>query len=141
QSIWIDASFIINTNLDEWWNKYFRKGFSAARHPLRDCLYKEGEHCIRTRRGSEGVAAQLSAYRNAGHPRRSGLITSGLIMRENSPEVIALCNAWWSELQLYSIRDQVAFAKVAYKSDIVFTYDWNYIANNHFLYKKHFHLR
>ncbi|HVZ98566.1 MAG TPA: glycosyltransferase domain-containing protein [Chitinophagaceae bacterium] len=141
QSFWIDASFTINTNLDHWWAKYFKKGFSAAKHPIRNCLYEEGMHCINTGRSPEGIALQLERYKTSMHPKNSGLITSGLIMRENTPAVIALCNAWWSELNQGSLRDQISFARISYNSNMVHIYDWDYRNNNHFIYKKHFHLR
>lgn len=141
QSIWIDASFLINTDLNAWWNKFFKKGFSASRHPIRNCIYAEGEHCIKINRGAAGIAEQLAEYKTLGIPRNNGVITSGLLMRENTAEVIALCNQWWKETATHSIRDQVSFGKVSLGSNVLHTYQWDYRQSPHFIYRKHYHYR
>lgn len=141
QSVWIDASFVINMDLDLWWQLHFRKGFSAPWHPLRNCIYAEGAHCIKVRRGQKGIEAQLQEYKQQGVPQRQGLITSGLLMRENKPEVIALCEAWWQEVEKHSIRDQIAFGRVAGNKNIIHNYRWDYRTSNYFIYKQHYHLR
>jgi len=141
QSIWIDASFVINTDLNAWWEKYFKKGFSAPKHPLRNCIYDEGKHCMRIKRGAEGIEKQLTEYKSLGIPKKNGLITSGLLMRENTPEVIALCKEWWTEMSTQSIRDQIAFGKASLNANCVYTYPWDYRESNYFIYKKHYHLR
>lgn len=141
QSIWIDASFKINTDLNVWWNRYFKKSFSASRHPIRNCIYQEGEHCIKINRGAKGIREQLNEYQHLGIPRNSGVITSGLLMRENTPEVIKLCEDWWNETDTHSIRDQISFGKVSLNSQVVHTYQWDYRNSKEFIYKKHYHYR
>lgn len=140
-SIWIDGSFTINTNLNEWWQKYHKGLFSAPRHPLRNCIYQEGEHCIKINRGSKGIAEQLKEYSEQGVPKNAGQITSGLIMRTNTEAVRELCEKWWQELKTHSIRDQIAFSKVSLGSNLVYVYDWDYRKSKHFIYTRHYHLR
>jgi hypothetical protein len=142
QSIWIDASFIIATDLNEWWTKYFSKGFSAPKHPLRNCVFVEALDCIISKRGNkEEVQAQMEEYKKIGIPAKNGVIQSGLLMRENKPEVIELCQNWWEELKVRSIRDQISFAKVSLNSPVVHTYVWDYRRERDFIYKHHFHRR
>jgi hypothetical protein len=142
QSIWIDASFVIDTNLDEWWQKNFQKGFSAPKHPLRNCVYVEALDCIIAKRGNKDeVEKQMNEYKKLGIPARNGIIQSGLLMRENKPEVIELCEDWWEELKTRSIRDQIAFAKVSMNSEIVHTYLWDYRREKDFIYRHHFNRR
>jgi len=142
KSIWIDASFVIDTDLNLWWEKYFDKGFSAPKHPLRNCVYVECMDCIISKRGNkEEVHAQMEEYKKLGIPARNGIIQSGLLMRENKPEVIELCENWWQELKTRSMRDQIAFARVSLNSEVVHTYQWDYRREKDFIYKKHYRQR
>jgi hypothetical protein len=139
QSIWIDASFIIDTDLNLWWQKHFDKGFSAPKHPLRNCVYIEALDCIISKRGNkEEVKAQSEEYKRLGVPAKNGVIQSGLLMRENKPEVIELCEEWWKELSTHSIRDQIAFAKVSVNSPVVHTYNFDYRRERDFIYRHHY---
>ncbi len=139
QSIWIDASFIIDTDLNEWWKTYCLKPFSAPTHPLRNDIHDEILACIIGNRGEKTeLQCQEAAYRNEKLQRNKGIITSGLLMRQNVPEVVKLCEAWYNELQLHSSRDQVAFAKVSMGVDCVHTYQWDYRKEKDFIYWHHF---
>lgn len=142
RSFWVDASFRIDTNLDEWWQKYFNKGFAAPVHPLRSCVYEEILACIIGLRGDKvKLQEQDKEYRAAKVPANNGIITSGVIMRENTPEVIELCERWWKELEPRSLRDQVAFARVSVDSPVVHTYLWDYRREKDFIYHHHYNRR
>jgi hypothetical protein len=143
QSIWIDASFVIATDLNLWWEKHFKGGLTVPAHPLRNCVYVECLDCIISKRGNkEQVQAQMAEYRTLQIPERNGIIQSGLLMRENTPEVIKLCEAWYREVSTHSVRDQIAFAKVSIPfKEIVHLYNWDYRQERDFIYKKHYHLR
>lgn len=143
KSIWIDASFTIAVNLDTWWNKYFAKGFSVPRHPQRHCVYDEIMACMMVNNENrEKLLTQMEDYKNRHIAPMGGIITSGLIMRENKPEVIELCSKWWDELKKHTLRDQVAFAAVQTEfKDFINVYQWRYTDKKDFIYTKHFHLR
>lgn len=139
ESMWIDGSFVIDTDLNIWWDKNFKKGFAAPGHPLRNCVYNECLDCIIAKRGNkEQVQAQMEEYKELGVPAGNGLIQSGILMRENTPEVIKLCEAWYRELSTHSIRDQIAFCKVSLGSDVVHTYQFDYRQGKDFIYHHHF---
>jgi hypothetical protein len=87
------------------------------------------------------VQAQSEEYKRLGVPAKNGVIQSGLLMRENKPEVIELCEEWWKELSTHSIRDQIAFAKVSVNSPVVHTYNFDYRRERDFIYRHHFHRR
>lgn len=142
-SMWVDASFRIDTDLNDWWQKYFLKPFSVPAHPTRNCVFEEIESAIGANRGNrEQLLAQYDEYRKAGVKRGQGIITSGLLMRENTPEVIRLCEHWWQEMFGRSVRDQVAFGRI-WKDyeNLVHRYDYDYTLNTHFRYFKHFNRR
>ncbi len=140
RSFWVDASFIIDTDLNEWWSQHFTKGISAPKHPWRDCVYEECMDCIISKRGDrEQVDAQMNEYKALGIPQHNGIISSGLLMRENTPDVIAFCERWWAELVKRSVRDQISFARVAWEMpDIVHSYEFDYRGENEFIYRHHY---
>lgn len=141
-SIWVDASFRIDTNLDEWISKYHVKPFSAAIHPLRNDFKNECMDCIISGRGDRmEVDKQMNEYLSKGLPRNNGVIQSGILLRTNTPECIALCEAWWAEMQGRSARDQIAFCKVSVGSDILHTYFWDYRQGKDFIYSHHYSRR
>lgn len=142
-SMWVDASFHIKVDLNDWWALRFKSPFSAARHPLRSDIYAESRSCVVNNRGDNGkVQKQEDKYRQLCFPQNTGIITSGIMLRENTPECIILHKAWWKELSEQSVRDQLSFAFVSYGSNLVNTYQWDYNGQQKdFIYIKHKHLR
>jgi len=139
-SMWVDASFLINCDLNEWWKRRFVTPINAARHPLRSSIYAEARSCIANKRDTEGkVEAQWKRYMSLSFPDHQGIITSGILLRENTPECIKLHEAWWKELSEQSDRDQLAFAFVSLGSDLLTTYQWDYGSKQQqdFIYIKH----
>lgn len=142
ESLWVDASFQINTDLNLWWEKYFKGGLCAAAHPLRNCVYAECLDCIIAQRGDKlQVQNQMAEYKALNIPANNGIIQSGILLRENTPEVIALCERWYEELRTRSIRDQIAFAKVSMGCDFVHQYQWDYRQGKDFVYHHHYNRR
>ena len=141
-SIWVDASFCIDTDLNEWWNQYSKAPFSTAKHPLRGDFYAECMDCIVSGRGNRiEVDKQMNEYLAAGVPRNNGVIQSGILLRTNEQSVINLCERWWAEMQGRSARDQIAFCRVSVGSEILHTYFWDYRQGRDFIYSHHFNRR
>lgn len=141
-TFWLDASFRIDCNLADFWQRYFRSPLTAPAHPIRNCVYREIASCIANKRGDEG---ELERQRDAYKARKvkdfaQNIITSGVLMRENTDLCRRFCDAWWAELSAFSVRDQVAFAGIA--ADFPFTtFKWDYTNNKDLRYFKHFHQR
>lgn len=139
-TMWLDASFQINVNLDLIW-KYFQAPFTAPAHPIRKCVYQEVRSCIANNRGeADLVAKQGEEYKGAGVPNFNGVITSGLLMRDNSAECIELCDKWWAEVKKHSTRDQIAFCKASIGHNFT-TFNWDYSQSKELKYIKHYHQR
>lgn len=143
RSIWIDASFIINCNLDQFWQKNFIAPFSAPSHPLRDCVYLEADACIKNKRDDESIMRnQVSKYLELGIPQRNGMISSGVLMRDMSEEVVTFCSQWWEELDKNSVRDQISFAKVAFDNpNVIHPFFWDYRHNTDLTFTTHLNKR
>ncbi len=139
-SLWIDGSFIINCDLNEFWNKYFTAPFSAPVHPTRKCVYEEIRTVLNAKRGgSDYIVAQREKYKSLNVPENNGLITSGVLLRQNTVECRKLCEEWWHETDTYSLRDQVSFAKVSLNNPNFHTFKWDYRFGREFIYVQHNH--
>jgi hypothetical protein len=136
-SFWLDASFQINVDLNKFWERFWHAPFSVPRHPIRDCVYREIRSCIANRRGNEEeLIKQWEHYKKIGVPAANGIITSGVMMREDTDSVRRLCASWYDEISLFSNRDQVAFAKVSLNYNVP-TYKWDYSHSKELIYFKH----
>lgn len=141
ESFWIDAAFHIKTDLNVFWDRFFKPPFCVPAHPLRNCIYREIESCIANNRGNkEELIHQRETYRKEGVKPLQGIITSGVMMRNR--DSIELCKDWYQELSQYSVRDQVAFARVTQRKKYDFwMYRWDYSQSKELLYTKHLKYR
>lgn len=140
-SIWIDASFLINTNLDQWW-KQFKEPMTCIKHPVRSCVYKEATICINRNIDAPALLTkQKKDYKKTGVPAQNGLIASGILMRKMCQPAIDLCDVWYQQLQLYSTRDQIGFAYASWRMPAHHVIEWDYRTGQEFIYIKHLHKR
>lgn len=86
-------------------------------HPADDDIYAELVRCKSLTKDDAAVMeAQVSRYRTEGYPEKSGLVSSGVIVRRSSdPRVQELECRWWDEIEKGSYRDQLSFNYVAWK--------------------------
>lgn len=138
-SIWVDGSFTINCNLDDWIVDHFpiNKDMLCIKHPIRDCIYDESEVCIRHGKGGEMIKKQMEDYSTI-VPKRSGLIQSGILVRRHTAEVKKFCDEWFQEVMNYSTRDQISFGKVSMGVKFIHYMKWDYRTGKEFIYRTHF---
>lgn len=140
-SLWLDASFRIDCDLNKFWAAHFKSPFTAPAHPIRNCVYREVASCIANKRGDEGeLVKQGEAYKSQQVPAFGGIITSGVLMRQNTIGCQRMCEEWWDELSRHSVRDQIAFANIS-RGWRHFTFRWDYTNNRELTYIRHYHLR
>lgn len=140
-SFWLDGAFHIQCDLNDFWNRYWQNPFSVPAHPLRNDIFREIESCLANNRGNkEELIRQQQDYEKLNLKRFNGIITSGVMMRRKTDQVIDLCEQWWDELSKYSTRDQVAFAKITQNWRIP-TYRWDYSQSKELKYTKHLKYR
>lgn len=89
-------------------------------HPLRSCIYEEGRECAALGYAwAWRISAQLGAYAREGYPPNNGLYEAGvLIRRHQSPQCIALMEAWWRAYLSGVRRDQLSLPYLAWKLSI-----------------------
>ena len=138
KSIWVDGTFYINCDLNEWWAR-FEYPFTTIRHPFDNCVYTEIQSCIKGNKADLSVLKnQHDCYKKLGVPKNNGLIASGILMRVLTPDVINFCKAWWKQVEQFSGRDQIGFAYVNHKMPYSHnSIDWNYTVEHEFLHVPH----
>jgi hypothetical protein len=139
-SMWVDATFFINCNLDEWW-KQFLPPFTTIFHPFDRCVYKEIASCLRGGKGDPvTLRNQHRAYQKIGLKPETGLIASGILMRQRRPETIQFCNHWWKQVEMWTERDQIAFAFTDFKMpERHQSIRWDYTQQKEFIHIPHLH--
>jgi hypothetical protein len=138
-SMWIDGTFFINTNLNEWWSKRFLPPFTTIRHPFDRCIYTDALSCMRGKKDNPDVISdQIKFYKRVGLPSENGLIASGILMRQNTSEVRRLCQTWWEQVLTKSCRDQIAFGYAQWRHpDVHQSIGWNYTKEKEFIHIPH----
>lgn len=114
---------------------------TCINHPFDDCIYTDIKSCMGAGKGDFWkLVDQAKDYQAEGVPEHNGLISSGILMRRNTKEVREFCELWWSHVEKYSERDQVAFGYAAWKMPGVFnTFNWNYTQAKEFIHCAHRH--
>jgi hypothetical protein len=141
ESLWIDATFFINTDLNRWWRRCYDNQFTVISHPFDDCAYKDIQSCISAGKGDMfKLMEQALDYRNEGLPVGAGLISSGILMRKKHPKVVDFCKRWWAEVEKYTERDQPCFTYTAWKEDPqISVIQWDYTQRDEFIHVPHVH--
>ena len=137
-SLYVDGTFIINCNLTRWW-KRFNAPFTAMQHPYDNCIYKDAQSCIDSGKGERTlIERQVELYKALGIQKNSGLIASGVLMRQNTPEVQKFCAQWWDQVRRWSNRDQIAWGYANFMfPGLVNRIDWNYQKQREFWHVPH----
>lgn len=86
-------------------------------HPCNDDVYLELERCIYYREDDpEVLHAQIRRYRAQGLPEGTGMVASGVIVRDGAhPKLREFEEGWWREIELGSTCDQLSFQFVSWK--------------------------
>lgn len=118
RNVWVDGNVVIE-NIDQFIED--KAGFAIQRHLKRNCIYKEAVTCIDARKDTEKVImAQVNKYYAEGYPFDNGMVESCIIIRDNTEKNRAFGESWWNEVKRFSVRDQISFNYVAWKTEFVF---------------------
>ena len=88
-------------------------------HPTRNCIYQEAKACLVLNKDSENtILNQIGEYKKEGLPEGAGMVATGVLIRKHSDEVKEFCKKWYDEVSRLSIRDQLSFNYVNWKTPI-----------------------
>ena len=119
-SLWIDGSIRLLVAVRDLIETYLAQSdIVLFQHSVRECIYDEAAVCAALGLDDPAViAAQMEKYVRKGHPSRSGLHESGVVLRRHNSRIESFNDAWWSELNRYSCRDQLSLDYVLRRQDI-----------------------
>jgi lipopolysaccharide biosynthesis glycosyltransferase len=123
ESIYVDGN--INILSDYIFNQITKRGARVLlpEHFARNCIYKEIETLLRSRRISSEDKSVLVTHRQfleqEGFPEEFGLSENNLIYRRHHDDsIVKLMRAWWDMYGKYSSRDQTVLAYVFWKNEL-----------------------
>lgn len=109
-SIWIDASFQINCDLNDFIENNMKEDFCLMTHPHRRCVYEEAMACIKYKKDdTKTITDQVLFYNKMGYPKDIGMIATGVIIRKHTDNIFDFCHMWNKDVQSMSYRDQLSF--------------------------------
>ena len=141
-SIYIDASYIINGDLNELLLKTLNPSFDLyfLQHPKRNKVFQEFLAVIRFKKDNKkSVNIVKKRYIKENFPDNLGLTQNCIIRRHNKKKIIKLMKIWWNEIRNYSYRDQLSLNYVIWKKNLnikIYYLSYRFIMN-YFTYKNH----
>ena len=116
--IWVDGNVRARKNPVVFVKRH-RSQLVTFKHWDRKCLYVEADFCAKIRKDSTKILQrQRNRYRKAGMPDNWGLAATRVVIRRNNKVIRDLNEAWWYEIENYSLRDQVSLPFVCWKAGI-----------------------
>jgi hypothetical protein len=118
-SLWVDGRATIQS-LNGAFDR-LKSDLALHRHPSRDCIYSEAEHCKQVRRGDPRlIDRSVARFQAEGHPPRAGLWYGGLLVRRHTAAARAFNCEWWREVTSGTSRDQISLPVVLRRLGIAF---------------------
>lgn len=118
-SLWVDGHIQIKDACVSLLQRFLSSDSTIMtfRHNRRDCLYAEAYECLKWGKSPDIlIRSQIERYAAAGVKKHSGLYLGGtLFRRHNDHRCRVAMEAWWGELENYSVRDQISLAYVINK--------------------------
>jgi hypothetical protein len=109
-SVWIDANISPLLPVRDLVDQYLKHtDIALHRHQDRKTVAQELQACIKLEKDTpEVMQKQLQEYVKNGYTEMGILVETGVILRRHTPEVNAMCDSWWAEVESKSVRDQLS---------------------------------
>ena len=121
-SIYLDASYIINGDLNELLLRALNPSFDLyfIQHPIRNNISQELSAVIEYKKDSkESVNIVRKRYNEENFPDNLILTQNSIIIRRhNNKNIIKLMEIWWNEIKKYSYRDQLSLNYALWKLNL-----------------------
>lgn len=137
-SIYIDASFYINCDLNQFLDKHYVEGkLCTMQHPKHNDPYTELDNVLNTGRDTLDNCNRIrSIFQQEGILPNSGMVASGIILRDGGTE--EFCEAWYNTYLTTGPRDQLAWARVNKQMPgVTHLFDYDYTKETDFLHVPH----
>ena len=121
-SIYIDASYIINQDLNELLLRALNPSFDLylLQHPERNKVFQEFSAVINCKKEKKRIVNLIQKrYKKTKFPDKLELTENSIIIRRhNNKKIIKLMKAWWNEIKNYSYRDQLSLNYAIWKLNL-----------------------
>ena len=116
RNVWIDGNCVFD-DIDKIIEPM--NGFNILKHWKRNCVYAEAVRCIETGKDKEEIIMkQINKYYHENYPFNNGMVESSVMVRDNTEVNKKFGKLWWSQVRRYSVRDQISFNYVAWKTGL-----------------------
>ena len=133
-TVWKDGRITLKKNISAFIELLGDNHIATSKHRKRDCLYEEAEVCKEWGLDDDKVIDhQISCIKKNGYPKNQGLSETGILIRDNSEEVMKFNTHWHTFLMGHSIRDQLSFNYILWKMK----QEWSIIPPNYYNLGKH----
>lgn len=121
-SIYIDASYVINGDLNELLLRVLNPSFDLylLQHPERSRIFQEFSAVIYYKKEKKKIVNLVKKrYKEKNFPDNLALTENCIIIRRhNNKNIIKLMKAWWNEIKKYSYRDQLSLNYAIWKLNL-----------------------
>lgn len=119
-SIYIDGNILVVSDLSLLLSNFSDSKIGIFNHPMRSDIYDEAAAVIYLKNAlAKDVKKQIEFYRSVGFPKDFGLFENSLIVRKhNDPMVIKVMESWWSQINTFTIRDQLSLMFVIWRLNV-----------------------
>lgn len=119
-SIWLDGNIYLKVESSKLIEEFLGENDMAVfKCPSHNCIY-DAKDLIKTRLNPEFhplLEQQILDYQTDGMPSDYGMGECGMIIRRHNDVVAEFNERWWSEICIYTNRDQVSFAYIKWKME------------------------
>jgi hypothetical protein len=121
-SLWIDGSVTIRFDfpIERLIEIYLADcDLAVFQHRRRTCIYQEASVCLQQQLDTPDIILrQIGRYTQEGYPSNAGLAECPILLRRHTAAVNTFNEVWWEEIQRGSIRDQLSFPYVVWKTGL-----------------------
>lgn len=120
-AIWVDANIMILDDIYPIINEFIasRKPLAAIEHPLRQSVYEEADACIDINKDkADIIREQIDYYEDLGLPGQDLIESNFMVFDLKNKKLPDMFNTWWSQIDIFSKRDQLSFPFVINKHSI-----------------------
>ncbi|MDF2596380.1 MAG: Eps11P family protein [Clostridia bacterium] len=121
-SLYVDGNIRIMADIVPLVAQMGNSVLGVHRHNKRDCIYTEANVIVDHKRFAEFrdmALKQIEFYKQEGLKEHQGLYENPILIRKhNDKKCIELMNAWWGEMNRFTMRDQLSLPYVLWKFGI-----------------------
>ncbi|WOR15354.1 DUF616 domain-containing protein [Hyphomonas sp. FCG-A18] len=114
-AIWVDANLLLVEKPEALLPDPGSKSKVLTwHHPLRNCVYQEGDECIKRGKDDADIISQhMERLRARDYPVEAGMFeTSVMVSRMGDRDVEGMFKQWWADIARWSRRDQLSLPVV-----------------------------